>query len=667
MPAEIKVTEADIAFAESVLLAPGESFDEERRQFIRNLDTLDLQAVPGSGKTTVLLAKLLILDRHMPFADGSGILVISHTNAAMDEIRKRIGQHCTKIFRYSNFVGTIQSFVDEFLAVPFFVSQYKQAPVRIDDDIYNQKFSHPPPALAKFGGQENKNALYFLRLNRKEIRWSFANGSASLTNGIRGKKIDFKRPLGRTAKKNYQDWSAAEKERVQSWVSTFKTRILKAGYLCFDDAYFLADAFVRKHAAVKLLLQKWFGMVFVDEMQHMRPHQYGILEDVFFDGGASRAVYQRIGDKNQSIYDGRAEADQFWTDRAVVLRLNGSHRLSQAVAAVVSRFAVSPLRIDGKAKGADGNGIPIEPHMIVFAADKEESVIPKFAALVKSFIDAGSMPADPCNKYKAVGWVAKLEDGKLRLCNYVPTYSRTGSKTKADHAALESYFDHDDRNRNVSPVERNVCNALLRILREEQVSDATGVPFSRRRLFRFLKEVKPDYLPLFQAKLYGWCMDVVRGQKAAALAEFRAHLPEFLLQFDSAVKHSAAFVSAPAVAAAAPQTAPGGPGNVLQCDGFAIDVSTVHGVKGETHTATLYMETYYERGQGGNFESERLAVQLKGGTIEATAHDLVKQSAKMVYVGFSRPPHLLCLAVHEARFEKIEADLDRNEWEIIRA
>jgi len=39
----------------------------------------------------------------------------------------------------------------------------------------------------------------------------------------------------------------------------------------------------------------------------------------------------------------------------------------------------------------------------------------------------------------------------------------------------------------------------------------------------------------------------------------------------------------------------------------------------------------------------------------------------MVYFGFSRPPHLLCLAVHEARFEKIEADLDRNEWEIIRA
>lgn len=666
MPAEIRVTEADIVFAESILLKPGDAFDEERREFIRNFNTLDLQAVPGSGKTTALLAKLLILDRHMPFADGSGILVISHTNAAMDEIKKRIGQHCAKLFRHPNFVGTIQSFVDEFLAVPFFVSQYKQAPIRIDDDIYNQRFSRPPPALAKFSGQENKNALYFLRLNKKQIRWSYTDGTATLTDGLRGKKIDFKRPTGRTAKNNYKDWSVAEKERVQSWVSTFKTRILKSGYLCFDDAYFLADAFVRKYPDVKLLLQRRFAMVFVDEMQDMKAHQYAILEDVFFDGGKSRAAYQRIGDKNQSIYDGSGGTDQFWTDRAVVLHLNGSHRLSQPIAAVVSRFAVSPLRIDGKATDADGKGITIKPHMIVFAENKEESVIPKFAALVKSFIDSGLIAANPRNKYKAVGWVAKREEGKLRLCNYFPAYSKTDSKVRVDHTSLASYFDHDDRDRNLSPVERNICNALLRILREEHVSDVSGLPFSKRRLFVFLKEVKPEYLPLLQAKLHGWCMDVVRGKKASALAEFKEHIPEFLCQFDSVVKHSAAFVSAPAIGVVAAHAELRSAGNVMQCDGLAIDVSTVHGVKGETHTATLYMETYYEKGQGGNFESERLATQLKGGTVATTAHNLVKQSAKMVYVGFSRPTHLLCLAMQEARFEKIKADLDGDEWEIVR-
>lgn len=665
MPVEIEITEEDIAFAESILLAPGASFDEERRAFIKNLSTLDLQAVPGSGKTTALLAKLLILDRYMPFADGSGILVISHTNAAMDEIKTRIGLHCTKLFRYPNFVGTIQSFVDEFLAIPFFISQYKHAPVRIDDDIYNQKFSHPPPALLKFSGQENKNALYFLRLNRKAIQWSFFDGSAKLTEGIRGKEINFKKPLGKTAKNNYRDWSAGEKERVRSWISTFKTRILKNGYLRFDDAYFLADAFIHKHPVVKQLLQKRFFMVFVDEMQDMKPHQYGILEDIFFDGGTSRSLYQRIGDKNQSIYDGHSDAEHFWNDRSVVLHLNGSHRLSPPVAALVSRFAVSPLRIDGKARGKDGGPILIKPHIIVFAIDKEATVIPKFATLVRSLIDTGSIPPDPNNKYKAVGWVAKRESGKLRLCNYFPGYTKVDSRTRADHTSLESYFDHDSRNHNISPVERNICNALLRILREEHISEENGMPFSKRRMFAFLAEAKPDYLQLFQSNLYGWCMDVVRGNKGKALSEFKAHLPEFLLQFNGAIKHSALFITAPIVTEASDQIASLAAGNVLQHDGVTVDVSTVHAVKGETHTATLYLETYYERGQGGNFESERLADQLKGNTIKATAHNLVKRSSKMVYVGFSRPTHLLCLAVQESRFEKIKKDLDENAWEIV--
>ena len=74
MRAEFSVTDDDIAYAEGVLLPRGELFDEERRSFIRDLGTLDLQAVPGSGKTTALLAKLLILDRYLPFADGSPLM-----------------------------------------------------------------------------------------------------------------------------------------------------------------------------------------------------------------------------------------------------------------------------------------------------------------------------------------------------------------------------------------------------------------------------------------------------------------------------------------------------------------------------------------------------------------------------------------------------------------
>lgn len=61
------ITDEEILYAETILLPEGKTFDDERRIFIKNLDTIDLQAVPGSGKTTALLAKLLILEKKITF------------------------------------------------------------------------------------------------------------------------------------------------------------------------------------------------------------------------------------------------------------------------------------------------------------------------------------------------------------------------------------------------------------------------------------------------------------------------------------------------------------------------------------------------------------------------------------------------------------------------
>jgi hypothetical protein len=44
----------------------------------------------------------------------------------------------------------------------------------------------------------------------------------------------------------------------------------------------------------------------------------------------------------------------------------------------------------------------------------------------------------------------------------------------------------------------------------------------------------------------------------------------------------------------------------------------------------------------------------------------VKQSAKMVYVGFSRPTHLLAFAVHRERFDQYLGELHTSVWEIVR-
>lgn len=121
--------------AESILLN-GKTFDDERKDFIRNLDTCDLLAVPGSGKTTALLAKLYCIAQNMPFDDGSGILILAHTNHAIEEIEKKLKNYCPKLFEYPNFIGTVQSFVNKFLANQSCFSNYKTYIKKNDDNLY---------------------------------------------------------------------------------------------------------------------------------------------------------------------------------------------------------------------------------------------------------------------------------------------------------------------------------------------------------------------------------------------------------------------------------------------------------------------------------------------------------------------------------------------------
>jgi hypothetical protein len=160
MPVAINILDEDIADAEKLLLPAGKTFDAERRTFIRCLETSDLQAVPGSGKTTALMAKLQILDRYLPFADGSGLLVISHTNAAIDEINGKLRPYCQHLFSYPNFVGTIQTFVDQFLAIPYFVNRFGARPISIEQSSYDDAASRfmkaPPERLYAAAAQNGK-------------------------------------------------------------------------------------------------------------------------------------------------------------------------------------------------------------------------------------------------------------------------------------------------------------------------------------------------------------------------------------------------------------------------------------------------------------------------------------------------------------------------------
>ena len=648
MPVEIEITNADIAFAENILFLTGEKFDSERIAFIKNLDTIDLQAVPGSGKTTALMAKLLILERYLPFDDGSGILVISHTNAAIDEIKSKIGKYCPKLFSYPNFIGTIQSFVDKFLAIPYYILCYKKKPYRIDGDIYNEKAInfflslHPSSALKTWIVNNNVSAESF-----QELRF---DSSLNIVNGINGET------------KLY-----ASKKNAYKELKNFKKQTLEDGYLHFDDAYFLANRFIAKTPQIVKLLQARFCFVFVDEMQDMEEHQHNLLEKIFFDGGNSASIYQRIGDKNQSIYSHKVSLEEVWSQRET-LTITGSHRLTRPIAELVDCFALhrdSGFEVKGLQNG------DILPHLIVYDDKNIQNVIPKYSEIINHLrIEEKKIPLSE-NVFKAIGWRKNHDDkDKIGIGNYFHEFDMLTHDSRTEHSYLGHYLINNRKSNNsLTLIHANIISAFLKILRLENIESEQGRKYSKHSLFSYLKENDEPFFDEFILNIFKWSMAIAHGKDIINIV--RANIPGFLAHFGSSINNSKEFINTEFQEDKDEfERNKMRNLNSVNYNGFDIDITTIHAEKGKTHTATLYMETYYYSDGSGekakSYESQRLCEQIKGNQLLGNEKIRVKESAKMMYVGISRPTHLLCIAVHKERFEKHLSDINMSKWVIKR-
>ncbi|MBK8805169.1 MAG: ATP-dependent helicase [Bacteroidales bacterium] len=681
----INVTEEDIQFAEQLLLPVGKTFDPERVKFIRNFRTIDLQAVPGSGKTTALLAKLIVLERKLPFADGSGILVLSHTNAAIDEIKDKIQKHCPRLFSYPNFIGTIQGFVDEFLAIPFYISKFNKKPIRIDNEIYNEKIKSCLEKLwlHKFNCSQDINSKVAYIKNSNEalfydFRFQYSNG-IQLVKKINDDILEIKKPRDNTKQQNYLDYSQKEKQDLLEWFLQFKKAILKSGILHFEDAYFLADVYLSKIPCIKTILQKRFSFVFVDEMQDMDSHQYNLLEKIFYDNGKEDSVIQRIGDRNQAIYNSsnNVKMNDIWqlrTNTESVLNLTGSQRLSKPIANIVKKFA---LYNDANFDIVGLNECNIKPHILVFENRTKNNIIPYFAQIVKEHKENGNLKSKKDYKdVKVVCWntdwkedeTSRNDEDKLRLEDYHKGFKKEKSKPKQDYDNLKSYLLYYEKKKTLEPIRKSILNAFLKILRLENVSTEDNRLYTKKNLIDFIHEKDIKKYDELNLNLYNWSIEIIREKTNDVWNEIKLYVPSWRGIFDTTVNKSSNFINDDVVKIKEDNGDFIVPSNYYIEDGFEIEITSVHAVKGQTHCATLYLESYFHQDGKGekakSYESQRLKDQFLGTQIQYRVGERVKQSAKMAYVGFSRPTDLLCVAIHKDRFDSLLSTINTDIWEI---
>lgn len=661
--------------AEKIFLGKGTFKDDrnERIDFIKNLKTCDLLAVPGSGKTTALIAKLYCIAQNMPFEDGSGILVLAHTNNAVDEIEKKLKKHCPHLFEYPNFVGTVQSFVNKYLAIPHFTQKNKSKFRVIDDNEYSDIFkNYLRNKQGSVGYFSNKNPKLFFnaRFNISD------NGGIFICNNNENKLLEFSIP-NTWIKSNTVEENT---NKIYDFIKSTKIKILQKGLLHYDDSYFYAKQYLFSNPNSKSILQKRFKYVFIDEMQDLEEYQIKIIDDIFFTED-SKTVIQRIGDKNQSIYNIVKESCDWETrqefdSKYIDLSFQNSLRLNSNVANLVDKLVLERPK-NYKVVGVF-NGSELTPHLIVINNKTTGIQIQnRFIELIKKY------KLDKCDKniingFKIISWNTvwnnneenidkKTKLKKLRLIDFYESYEKESLNKKDDHRNLKDYLYHYDKEKKtLEAIRKSILNILTRVLDLEELTDENGRRYRKSTLIQFIKNQSEEYYNDFKAKLYSWCFRIVVLQQNEEVykeivsfinsndfiglnwCNIENYQPktisksnQFLISSDFQLKEE--------------------PKEVSKIKGdIQIDLASVHAVKGQTHCATMYIESSYQR---PTYETQKV-IKTKG---KDKSNPLLleehkcngtydKQALKMMYVGFSRPTHLLCFVVLE---ENVKDCLDK--------
>lgn len=594
----IEITDKDIEYAENLLLQDGMTFDCERRDFIRAMDSCDLLAAPGSGKTTALQAKLCCLSQHLPLPEKQGILVLSHTNNAVDEIKKKLRADCYQLFESPHFIGTIQDFVDKFLAIPYYEQLFKTKVRLIDKNAYKQE-------VERYMSLRELPGPVFYIYKKYHYVFDFSNINIQRTDD--GRKIytlgmDIEPLTYPKINKWVVEGTADQKHKeIYNFIDQMKCHILKRGVLSYNDCYILANIYLRKYPFVIETLRKRFKYIFIDETQDLKKFQLDLVDKIF---DCEACCLQRIGDKNQTIFKHPEKLiEDQWIERNPKTILN-SFRLTSAISKIVNPFIVDASPDESGKPRFEINGIrqlengDIPPHLVLFDNENTEKLLPFFNDRIDYYRLRESQEGKKYG-FHIIGWSVKYEKDKgkkLRLNDIFSICNKQSERGLCSYSTLSEFIVMGCRDGNMSDCKISVCRTLVYVLRIFRKVDEEGRYYSKTSMEKSIQnrgtQLFNNYLNfVYQAtnllylKKYSNCYNVIKeyiNNEFSVLFDFSS---DHILNknfcgddFESELIHTEYDDAYPDIV-----------------------IGSVHSVKGQTHCATMYVETSFN-----GYETEHL-------------------------------------------------------------
>ncbi|WP_331735569.1 ATP-dependent helicase (plasmid) [Streptomyces sp. NBC_01166] len=577
---------------------------ENQQALVDAEESMFAAACPGAGKTRAMVARFL---KRTAEEERRGVALLSFTNAAVDEVRRRCGEH-TRVLEVPHFVGTFDTFIHRFIVTPMYTTAYRKKP------NYVQRWRDVPSAnfrLSRMGQAKDLQLDWFdfapdgrARLIESRIPRDFGN------DAVRADLLERKR--------------AAEE-----YASHIFGRLIDAGTISCVAARCLAEYWLQDAQGEQILaplLRSRFAEVIVDEAQDCGREELRILQ--FLKQQGTRIIM--VGDTDQSIYEFRSATPdrvRMFADNLPgrPIELKDNWRSTPAICAFNRSLRCGQL--PETARG--DNSLNLTPvHLIEYRSP--DQIVP--AAL--DIAEHNKLTADDLillshaekHGMKAAG-VHGVDSGKQ---------NRIARIASAGHVLRSRTTDPRARRKAVDHVQHSVLAALT--IDEKPGMEHLGFDALCERV-----GVDPRWLETFAVRM-AISLDTHGKTRDVFAAEVRAFLRT--AEWGNAKAPSSGSLGR---LFRAPNESVWD-GVVSTSTGPAIAFSTVHGVKGKEYPGVVLVLP--ERLRVDDVTTRTVVDDWEGG------HHT--EARRVLYVAASRAQQLLICAIHKKYISRIEAVLDNT-------
>lgn len=623
--------------------------DPSQTDFLAKATPCDVQAAPGNGKTTLLVAKLALLSRNW-LTRRRGVCVISHTNAARTEVEDLIARHPTaaRLMAYPHFIGTVTAFINQYLALPYLRGLGWHVR-QIDDDAFAAEALRRYPSYWALKKQAE-------RASATVAKWvcNLTLDPAFNYMGQEPESLMVRRQKGQHG----ADTNCGKA------LSRLKAAMVKSGIYRYADMTALACCALRDNPVLAERLRDRFPLVILDEAQDTHGDQLRLLEHVFKQGGAA---FQRLGDSNQTLYEDDGAAPAYWTPGPDCIPLNTSRRFGGEIASFASRLTAR------QAQSIVGLGSRSALRLIIlFDEFSIGRVLGTFAEEARALWGGDCSTRDVwavASRHNLAG--TKGAWRPRSLVDYHPAYrSEGGSREKANLLCrqFQRAAIHHAAGRPPAEVGEMLAVGISGLARAHGWRSANDRPIVSHNVWAALSH-RDIALPRAVRRLL---RDHVLDDHAAwDHAAWQAFLEQLLPLFAPSAVGAEADVAEYCCFVAEHKADPADPERrstkQVQFDDLTLRLGSIHSVKGKSVDGILVVESEVWKGSGADQKCMDLSTVLPRafGVTDQPFAGVGLTAATNVFVGVTRPRELLGLALRRSEATKLVGPATDQGWKLV--